>query len=104
MSRLTCLVLPRRYAGRPDLPPLRTQRQDPGRHRQRCLPENRGAADEQPAGSCQQSCPDYNLPPQSVVSAALRAVGNIVTGDDIQTQVASLPDLTTYLTTYLTTF
>ncbi len=24
---------------------------------------------------------------QSVVSAALRAVGNIVTGDDIQTQV-----------------
>ena len=25
---------------------------------------------------------------QSVVSAALRAVGNIVTGDDIQTQVA----------------
>ena len=31
-----------------------------------------------------------NLPPssQSVVSAALRAVGNIVTGDDIQTQVS----------------
>ena len=29
------------------------------------------------------------------MSAALRAVGNIVTGDDIQTQVASLPDLLT---------
>ena len=27
---------------------------------------------------------------QSVVSAALRAVGNIVTGDDIQTQVGIL--------------
>ncbi len=27
---------------------------------------------------------------QSIVSAALRAVGNIVTGDDTQTQVSSL--------------
>ena len=30
---------------------------------------------------------------QSVVSAALRAVGNIVTGDDIQTQVGSPVDV-----------
>ena len=27
---------------------------------------------------------------QSVISAALRAVGNIVTGDDIQTQVITI--------------
>ncbi len=29
----------------------------------------------------------YRHPQQNVVSAALRAVGNIVTGDDLQTQI-----------------
>ena len=38
------------------LPERRTQRQDPGRHRQRGLQENSGAPDEQPA-VCHQRRP-----------------------------------------------